>query len=66
MTDFAPLRDRLSALRRQTLVTLAAQPAGGSLDAALLALAANVHAALVAVEEMIEKERPQPHPASRT
>ncbi len=57
MTDFAPLRDRLSTLRRQTLVTLAEQPEDGSLDAGLLALAANIQAALVALEETIAAER---------
>ena len=64
MTDFLPLRDRLVTLRRQTLVTLAAQPGDGSLDAGLLALVANVQATLAAVEEMIA-ERPRPHPTSR-
>ena len=58
MTDFVPLRDRLSALRRQVLVTLAEQPEDGSLDAGLLALVANIQTALVAVEEMTEAERP--------
>ncbi len=53
MTDFAPLRDRLAALRRQTLVTLAEQPKDGSIDAGLLALVANVQTTLVAVEEVI-------------
>ncbi len=33
MTDFAPLRDRLVALRRRTLVALAGQPQDSSLDA---------------------------------
>ena len=66
MTDFAPLRDRLSALRLQVLVTLAEQPEDGSLDAGLLALAANVQTTLAAVEEMIdEAERPRRHPTSR-
>ena len=64
MTDFAPLRDRLSALRRQVIVTLAEQPDDGSLDAGLLALVANVQTALVAVEE-IAAERPRLHPTSR-
>ncbi len=64
MTDFAPLRDRLSALRRRTLVVLAEQPEDGSLDAGLLALVANVQTALVAVEEMIA-ERPRPHPTGQ-
>ena len=64
MTDLAPLRDRLSALRRQTLVTLAEQPQDGSLDAGLLALVANVQTALMAVEEMIA-ERPRPRPPGR-
>lgn len=64
MTDFAPLRDRLVALRRQTLVMLAEQPEDGSLDAGLLALVANVQATLAAVEEMIA-ERPRPRPTSR-
>ncbi len=64
-TDFAPLRDRLVALRRQTLVTLAERPEDGSLDAGLLALVANVQTALVAVDEMIEAERPRPHSTSR-
>ena len=64
MTDFAPLRDRLSALRRQTLVMLAEQPEDGSLDAGLLALVANVQTALEAIEEVIA-ERPRPRPASR-
>ncbi len=63
MTDFAPLRDRLVTLRRQTLVMLAEQPEDGSIDAGLLALAANVQATLAAVEEMIA-ERPRPHPPS--
>ncbi len=66
VTDFAPLRSRLSALRRQTLVMLAEQPEDGSLDAGLLALVANVQATLAAVEEMIdEAERPRRHPTSR-
>ncbi len=66
LTDFAPLRDRLSALRRQVLVTLAEQPEDGSIDAGLLALVANVQATLAAVEEMIdEAERPRWHPTSR-
>ncbi len=64
MTDFAPLRDRLSALRRQTLVMLAEQPEDGSIDAGLLALASNVQATLAAVDELIA-ERPRPRPASR-
>ncbi len=64
MTDFAPLRARLLALRRQTLVTLAGQPEDGSLDAGLLALVANVQTVLVAVEEVIA-ERPRPRPTSR-
>ncbi len=64
MTDFGPLRDRLVDLRLRTLVTLAAQPAGGSLDAGLLALVANVQATLAAVEEMIA-ERPRPHPTGQ-
>ncbi len=57
-TDFAPLRDRLSALRRRTLVTLAEQPEDGPLDAGLLVLVAHTQAALAAVEEMIEAKRP--------
>ncbi len=61
MTDFAPLRDRLVTLRRQTLVTLAEQPEDGSIDAGLLALVANVQAALVSVDELIaERQRPCP------
>ncbi len=64
LTDFARLRDRLSALRRQVLVTLAEQPEDGSLDAGLLALLANVQTALAAVDE-IAAERPRPRPASR-
>ncbi len=64
MTDFAPLRDRLLALRRQTFVVLAAQPEDGTLDAGLLALAANVQSALVAVDELIA-EQPLPHPTGR-
>ena len=63
-TDFAPLRDRLSALRLRTIVKLAEQPNDGSLDAGLLALAANVQTALAAVEEMIA-ERQRPRPTSR-
>ncbi len=51
MTDFAPLRDRLVALRLRTLVKLAEQPDDGPIDAGLIALVANVQAALVAVEE---------------
>ncbi len=63
MTDFVPLRDRLSALRRRTLVTLAEQPEDGSLDAGLLALVANVQATLAAAEEMIaERSRPTSRP----
>ena len=58
-TDFAPLRDRLVALRRQTLVKLAEQPEDGSIDAGLLALVANVQSVLVAIEEMTETERPR-------
>lgn len=62
MTDFAPLFDRLAALRRQILEALAEQPDDGSLDAGLLTLVANVQAALVAVEALIEAERPPgPH-----
>ncbi len=64
MTDFMPLRDRLVALRLQTIVTLAEQPEDGSLDAGLLALASNVQTALVAIDEMIA-ERPRPRPTSR-
>ena len=64
VTDFAPLRDRLVTLRRQTLVTLAEQPEDGSIDAGLLALAGNVQAALVAVDELIT-ERPRPRPTGR-
>ena len=58
MTDFAPLRDRLVTLRRQTLVMLTEQPDDGSIDAGLIALVANIQTALAAVEEMIEPERP--------
>ena len=67
MTDFAPLFDRLVALRRQTLEALAEQPDDGSLNAGLLALAANVQSVLVAIEEMTEAERPRsaPCPARR-
>ncbi len=61
MTDFAPLFDRLVALRRRTLVALAEQPEDGSLDAGLLALVANVQAALAAIEEMTETERRRRH-----
>ena len=64
MTDFAPLRDRLVALRRRTLVKLAEQPEDGSIDAGLLALVANVQTALVAIDEMIA-ERPRPHPTGQ-
>ena len=64
-TDFAPLRDRLVALRRQTLIMLAEQPEDGSIDAGLLTLVANVQAVLVAIEEMIEAERPRPRPAGQ-
>ncbi len=64
MTDFARLRDRLSALRRQVLVTLAEQPEDGSIDAELLALVANVQATLAAVEEIIT-ERPRARPPGR-
>ncbi len=62
MTDFVSLRDRLSALRRQVLVTLAEQPEDRALDAGLLV--ANVQTVLAAVEEMIA-ERPRPHPPGR-
>ena len=62
VTDFAPLRDRLVALRLQTIVTLAEQPDDGSLDAGLLALVSNVQAVLVAVDEIIAE---RPRPASR-
>ena len=54
MTDFAPLFDRLVALRRRTLVALAEQPEDGSLDAGLLAIVANVQTTLVAVEETMK------------
>ncbi len=64
MTDFAPLRDRLVALRLQTLATLAAQPGDGPIDAGLLTLVANVQATLAAVDEMIA-ERPRPHPTGQ-
>ncbi len=56
MTDFAPLFDRLVALRRRTLVALAEQPEDGSLDAGFLAIVANVQIALVAVEETIKAD----------
>ena len=56
MTDFAPLFDRLVALRRRTLVALAEQPEDGSLDAGLLAIVANVQTALVAVEETMKAD----------
>ncbi len=62
MTDFAPLRDRLVALRRQALAKLSEQPEDGSLDAGLLALVSNVQTALVAVDELIAE---RPRPASR-
>jgi hypothetical protein len=65
MTDFAPLRDRLSALRRQTLIMLAEQPEDGPFDAGLIALVANVQSALAAVDELTAAERPQPPPTSR-
>ena len=65
MTDFTPLRDRLVALRHRTLIMLAGQPADGSIDAGLLALVAYTQTALVAVEDVIEKRRPRPHPTSR-
>ena len=61
MTDFAPLFDRLVALRRRTLVALAEQPEDGSLDAGLLALVANIQSVLVAIEEVTETERPRRH-----
>ena len=64
MTDFAPLRDRLSALRLRTIVKLAEQTDDGSIDAGLLALVANIQTTLVAIEEIIA-ERPRRHPASR-
>ncbi len=64
MTDFTPLRDRLLALRHQTLGMLAEQPADGPLDAGLLALVANAQTALVAVDELIA-ERQRPRPTSR-
>ncbi len=56
MTDFAPLFDRLVALRRRTLVALAGQPQDSSLDAGLLAIVANVQIALSAVEQTIEAD----------
>ncbi len=62
--DFALLRDRLSALRRQTLIMLAERPEDGPLDAGLLALVANAQTALVAIEEVIA-ERPRPRPPGR-
>ena len=65
VTNFAPLLDRLTTLRRQTLVMLAGQPENGALDAGLLALVANVSTTLVAVEKMIEAERSRPRPTSR-
>ncbi len=65
VTEFAPLRDRLVALRRRTLIMLAERPEEDSLDAGLLALVANVQTALVAVDEMAETERPGPRPTSR-
>ncbi len=64
MTDFAHLRDRLVALRRQTLIMLAERPEDESLDAGLLTLAAHTQTALAAVDEMIA-ERPRPRPTSR-
>ena len=65
MTDFVPLRDRLSALRRQVLVTLAEQLENGALDAGLPALLSNVQTALTAVEETIAAERQRPRPTGR-
>jgi len=65
MNDLALLRDRLTTLRRQTLVSLAERPEDESIDAGLLALVANVQTALVAVDEMAETERPRPRPTSR-
>ena len=62
--DFAPLRDRLVALRRRTLVKLAEQPDDGSINAGLLALAGNIQSVLAAVEEMIA-ERPRRRPTGR-
>ncbi len=56
MTDFAPLFDRLVALRRRTLVALAEQPEDGSLNTGLLAIVANVQIALVAIEETIKAD----------
>ncbi len=64
MTDFAPLRDRLVALRRQVLVTLAEQPEDGSIDGGLLALAAHAQTEIAAVDELIA-ERPRPRPTGR-
>ncbi len=64
MTDFVPLRDKLSALRRQTLVMLAEQPEDRALDAGLIALVANAQTALVAVKEIIA-ERPRPRPTNQ-
>ncbi len=51
MTDFTPLRNRLSALRHRVLVTLAEHSEDGALDAGLIALVANIQTALAAVEE---------------
>ncbi len=64
MIDFAPLCNRLSVLRRQTLIMLAEQPEDGAFDAGLLALLANVQNALAAVEEIVEVERPPANQAS--
>ncbi len=61
MNDLAPLRDRLSALRHRTLITLAEQTGDGPIDAGLLAMVANVQAVLAALEEVIA-ERPRPRP----
>ncbi len=58
MTNLAPLRGRLLVLRRQTLHLLAARPENESLDAGLLAMVANTHTALAAVEVAIEADGP--------
>lgn len=51
-SPFAPLRDRLVALRRRTLEALAERPDVAALDAGLLALVANVQTALAAIEDL--------------
>ena len=51
MTVLSPLRDQLLGLRRRTLAVLAGRSVDEMVDAGLVALVADVQAALAAIDE---------------